>query len=276
METIQYLMGSSFVWALPLLLIGAYFWLMQHRADQKRRTLGTESAEHTAEETAAGFLRLRGLESVPVELGQDHTRNVCDPKSGRLLIAPSFWETRTLVGTAMALRAAGLTAAFHLTPERIRRIRRLDIGVQVMFWFSFTVMGFGLMGASLPVTCAAYLLFALTIGLFFFQLAVEKKLDAQTLRLVRDRHLVTPEQFETVEALFHADRLVFGNHCCAVESPHEPEIRERIPAAAFSSVRPKNNRLQAIRGDGRHSEPGKRPADERVETPLPQGRRRAR
>ena len=276
METVQYLLGSSFVWALPLVLFGGYFWLMQHRADQKRRTLGTESDQHTAEEVAAGFLRLRGLESIPVEPGQDHSRNVCDPETGQLLIAPSFWETRTVAGTAMALRAAGLTAAFHLTPERIRRIRRLDIGVQVMFWFSFTVMGFGLMGGSLPVTGAAYGLFALTVGLFFVQLSAEKKLDVQTLRLVRERHLVAPEKYETVEALFHADRLVFGNRCCVVERPHDPEIREKIPAAAFSSARPKNNRPQAIRGDGRNQEPGKRSADERVEAPVAQGRRRAR
>lgn len=228
-------LASSFFWAVPMGIMGLVFWFIQYRADRTVKRLGDEQADMTAEQAAKIFLTAAGLGSVPAKPSLDHRRNVCDPETGVLFIAPSFWESRTVEGAALAFRAAGLTNVFHRSPERICRIRRLDVTEQVLFWTVFVVMGFGLMAESLPVTLAAYGLFGVTLGCFFARLYLEGRIDAETFRLIEDRQLIGAAYLPAVAAIFRADRYSFCHRFCAVERPFDPEIHAAIPAAAFSA-----------------------------------------
>lgn len=233
------LVASGFIWAIPLGIAGIIFWFVQYRADRTIKrfsaNLSNTSLGLTAEEAAKLFLTVSGSGSISVKPGLDHRRNVCDPETGNLLIAPGFWVSRTPEAVAMAFRAAGLASVFHRTPARIRRIRRLDVAEQVLFWIMFVVMGFGLMGASIPVTLAAYGLFGVTLGCFFVRLSLERRLDGETLRLIRERELIDQADWPIIEKIFRADLLSFCHRFCAVERPQDPEIHEAIPAAAFST-----------------------------------------
>ncbi|MDO4586007.1 MAG: zinc metallopeptidase [Planctomycetia bacterium] len=199
----------SLIYALPLLPFFVLCWAIQSRSHRTLHLLSEEETNCNAEDVAKQFLEKSKLSEVSVVKSDDFSKNEFDAESNSILLSPDTIGHKDIASIGLALRAVGHAIVHKNEPSLIKYWKNLQRMEIILFWIVFTVLAFGLMASSLPISILGYGLGLGILTLYYLNVLISFRINRIIVDFIDNQKLFREDERKKIHQILFAEAIKF-------------------------------------------------------------------